>query len=104
MLPSRITYTRSLMPTTSGSSLEIIRIATPLRAIWFMMLYIFPFIQYPYNPWGFVTKTYVKGWFGVPAFICEAVTLWVLVIVSMSFFYFGAKKRGLFETKASNDR
>ena len=72
--------------------------------IWFMALYIFPFIQYPFNPWGFVTKTYVKGWFGVPAFICEAVTLWALVIVSMFFFYFGAKKRGLFETKASNDR
>ena len=30
--PSRITSTRSLMPSTSGSSLEIIRIATPSPA------------------------------------------------------------------------
>src|SRR6185437_731421 len=29
MRPSRITSTRSLMPSTSGNSLEIIRIATP---------------------------------------------------------------------------
>src|ERR1700733_8517523 len=43
ILPSCITSTRSLMPNTSGSSLEIMRMATPSAASWLMSRWISAF-------------------------------------------------------------
>ena len=65
--------------------------------VWFVFLYVLPFIPYPLNPWGYVEHIYVRGWFGIPGFMCEAVSLWLIVIVSIGVFYNGARRRGLFD-------
>ena len=64
--------------------------------IWFAILYFFPFFKYPLNPWGYVEGVYVRGFFGLPGFMCEAVLLWLTVIVSLFIYYSQAKSRGMF--------
>lgn len=64
--------------------------------LWFAVLYAIPFVPYPTNPWGYVENVYVKGWGGIPGFMCLSYSLFVVTVVSLLVFYQSARKRGMF--------
>ncbi len=70
--------------------------------VWFTILYVFPFIPYPANPWGYVVGKYLPGPAGIPQFMWLQYVLSALTVGSMMLFYRSCRIRGVFNQEGGS--